>query len=75
MRVGPLVPGNVRTWALPPSSALSSDEAVARHGSVRGMGVRRVLRALTLERVDVSVDVCRDVDTPEDLAWWESRLG
>jgi hypothetical protein len=39
------------------------------------MGVRRVLRALTLERVDVSVDVCRDVDTPEDRAWWESRLG
>ena len=29
MRVGPLVPGNVRTWALPPSSAFSSDEAVA----------------------------------------------
>ena len=48
------------------------DEAVARHGSVRGMGVRRVLRALTLERVDVSADVCRDVDTPEDLAWWGS---
>lgn len=38
----------------------------ARHG------VRRVLRALTLERVDVSADVCRDVDTPEDLAWWGS---
>lgn len=51
------------------------DEAVARHGSARGMGVRRVLRALTLERVDVSADVCRDVDTPEDLAWWESYIG
>ncbi len=50
------------------------DEAVARHGSVRGMGVRRVLRALALERVGVSADICRDVDTPEDLAWWESRL-
>lgn len=51
------------------------DEAVVRHGSARGMGVRRVLRALTLERVDVSADVCRDVDTPEDLAWWESYIG
>ena len=51
------------------------DEAVAQHGSARGMGVRRVLRALTLERVDVSADVCRDVDTPEDLAWWESYIG
>ena len=50
------------------------DEAVARRGNVRGMGVRRVLRALALERVDVSVDVCRDVDTPEDVAWWGARL-
>ena len=50
------------------------DEAVARRGSVRGMGVRRVLRALALERVDVSADVCRDVDTPEDVAWWGARL-
>ena len=50
------------------------DEAVARRGNVRGMGVRRVLRALALERVDVSADVCRDVDTPEDVAWWGARL-
>lgn len=50
------------------------DEAVARRGSVRGMGVRRVLRALALERVDVSADVCRDVDTPEDVAWWGAHL-
>ncbi|ERH26043.1 hypothetical protein HMPREF1980_01667, partial [Actinomyces sp. oral taxon 172 str. F0311] len=42
--------------------------------NVRGMGVRRVLRALALERVDVSADVCRDVDTPEDVAWWGARL-
>lgn len=49
------------------------DEAVARRGSVRGMGVRRVLRALAVERVDVSADVCRDVDTPEDVAWWGAR--
>ena len=50
------------------------DEAVARRGNVRGMGVRRVLRGLALERVDVSADVCRDVDTPEDVAWWGARL-
>lgn len=50
------------------------DEAVARRGNVRGMGVRRVLRALALERVDVSADVCRDVDRPEDVAWWGARL-
>ena len=51
------------------------DEAVAALGSVRGMGVRRVLRALEVERVSVSADVCRDIDTPEDVAWWESFLG
>lgn len=50
------------------------DEAVARRGSVRGMGVRRVLRALAVERVDVGADVCRDVDTPEDVAWWGAHL-
>ena len=50
------------------------DEAVARRGNVRGMGVRRVLRALEVERVNVSADVCRDIDTPEDIAWWESFL-
>ena len=51
------------------------DEAVAALGSVRGMGVRRVLRALEVERVSVSADVCRDIDTPEDVVWWESFLG
>ena len=50
------------------------DEAVASLGSVRGVGVRRVLRALEVERVSVSADVCRDIDTPEDVAWWESFL-
>ena len=51
------------------------DEAEASLGSVRGMGVRRVLRALALERVGVSADVCRDIDTPADVAWWEAFLG
>ena len=50
------------------------DEAVAAYGSVRGVGVRRVLRALDVERVSVGADVCRDIDTPEDVAWWESFL-
>ena len=50
------------------------DEAVASLGSVRGVGVRRVLRALEVERVSVSADVCRDIDTPEDAAWWEAAL-
>lgn len=50
------------------------DEAEASLGSVRGVGVRRVLRALEVERVNVSADVCRDIDTPEDIAWWESFL-
>ena len=50
------------------------DEAVAVLGSVRGVGVRRVLRALGLERVSVDADVCRDIDTPEDVAWWETFL-
>lgn len=35
-------------------------------------GVRRVRRALALERVGVSADVCRDIDTPADVAWWEA---
>ena len=51
------------------------DEAEASLGSVRGVGVRRVLRALALERVGVSADVCRDIDTPADVAWWEAFLG
>ena len=51
------------------------DEAVAALGSVRGVGVRRVLRALALERVRVDADVCRDIDTPEDVAWWQDFLG
>lgn len=50
------------------------DEAVDSLGSVRGVGVRRVLRALEVERASVSADVCRDIDTPEDVAWWESFL-
>ena len=50
------------------------DEAVAALGSVRGVGVRRVLRALALERVRVDADVCRDIDTPEDVAWWQAFL-
>ena len=50
------------------------DEAVAAYGSVRGVGVRRVLRALDVERVSVSADACRDIDTPEDVAWWETFL-
>ena len=50
------------------------DEAVAALGSVRGVGVRRVLRALDVEQVSVGADVCRDIDTPEDMAWWESFL-
>ena len=51
------------------------DEAEASLGSVRGVGVRRVLRALEVERVSVSADACRDIDTPADVAWWESFLG
>ena len=50
------------------------DEAVAALGSVRGVGVRRVLRVLALERVSVDADVCRDIDTPEDVAWWQAFL-
>lgn len=50
------------------------DEAVAAHGSVRGVGVRRALRSLALERVDMRAAACRDVDTAEDVAWWEARL-
>ena len=50
------------------------DEAVAAYGSVRGVGVRRVLRALDVERVSVSADACRDIDTPEDVDWWETFL-
>ena len=48
---------------------------MAALGSVRGVGVRRVLRALALERVSVDADVCQDIDTPEDVAWWQDFLG
>ena len=50
------------------------DEAAAALGSLRGVGVRRVLRSLALERVDVGASACRDVDTAEDVAWWEARF-
>ena len=50
------------------------DEAVAAYGSVRGVGVRRALSSLALERVDMRAAACRDVDTAEDVAWWEARL-
>ena len=50
------------------------DEAVASLGSVRGVGVRRVLRALDVERVSAVADACRDIDTPADIAWWETFL-
>ena len=68
-------------WLLscPPSYQAASlrcaiDETVAAYGSVRGVGIRRVLRALDVERVSVSADACRDIDTPEDVAWWETFL-
>ena len=65
-----------REGALAPDAELALiDEAVAALGSVRGVGVRRVLRALALERVRVDADVCRDIDTPEDVAWWQDFLG
>ncbi len=50
------------------------DEAEAALGSVRGVGVCRVLRALKVERVSVNADVCRDIDTPVDVVWWEASL-
>ena len=78
---GPIGRGNrlkigVLWVRVPPGVQTSGviDEAVAAYGSVRGVGVRRVLRALDVERVSVGADVCRDIDTPEDVAWWETFL-
>lgn len=42
-------------------------------GGLHGYGVRRALSALDLVRIDVGQE-CRDLDTPEDLAWWRGRL-
>lgn len=42
-------------------------------GGLHGYGVRRALHGLALERVEVGRE-CRDLDTPEDLAWWRRRL-
>lgn len=42
---------------------------------VRDRGVARTLRMLDLVEVLAPVQQCRDVDSPEDLAWWAERLG
>ena len=42
---------------------------------VRDRGVARTLRVLDLVEVLAPVQQCRDVDSPEDLAWWAERLG
>jgi molybdopterin-guanine dinucleotide biosynthesis protein A len=49
--------------------------ALAAVGGLRHRGVRRVLAGLDLVEVRVPDDRCRDVDTPEDIAWWGRRLG
>ncbi|RLP07615.1 molybdenum cofactor guanylyltransferase [Propionibacterium australiense] len=41
----------------------------------RDRGVTRTLRVLDLVEVPVPADVCRDLDSPADLAWWADRLG
>ncbi|MCI1749530.1 MAG: hypothetical protein LKI24_16670 [Acidipropionibacterium sp.] len=43
-------------------------------GSLGNRSVRGVLSRLSLVEVPVDSDSCRDLDTPEDLAWWRNRV-
>ncbi len=46
----------------------------AEASQLRDRGVGRTLCAMHLAELPVAPDECRDIDTPEDLDWWRSRL-
>ncbi|MFZ2624084.1 MAG: molybdenum cofactor guanylyltransferase [Propionibacterium sp.] len=48
--------------------------ALRKAGPLRNRGVRRVLGGLDLLDVPVEAELCRDLDTPEDLQWWQTHL-
>lgn len=48
--------------------------AVRKGGDPRNRGVRNALRGMDLVEVPVVAEECRDVDTPEDVAWWNRTL-
>ncbi|AXE40174.1 Molybdenum cofactor guanylyltransferase [Acidipropionibacterium virtanenii] len=50
------------------------DEVLAAAGSLDNRSVRGVLKRLRLIDVPVDADLCRDLDTPEDLAWWRRHF-
>lgn len=41
---------------------------------LRDQGVCKWLGALDLERVSSTAELCRDIDTPDDLVWWRSFM-
>lgn len=41
---------------------------------LRDQGVRKWLRHLDVVPVPCAPSVCRDIDTPEDLAWWQAVM-
>lgn len=43
-------------------------------GNLGNRSVRGVLHRLSLIEVPIDFDSCRDLDTPEDLAWWRERV-
>ena len=47
---------------------------LADAGQVRNRGVARTLRVLNLVEMPSPADLCRDIDTPDDLDWWRGRL-
>lgn len=40
----------------------------------RDRGVRRSLHVLSIIEVPAQAEDCRDLDSPEDLKWWRSRI-
>lgn len=42
--------------------------------TLHGRGVARVISRLRLVEVDATAEECRDIDTVDDVAWWDRRL-
>ncbi|SER72668.1 Molybdopterin-guanine dinucleotide biosynthesis protein A [Propionibacterium cyclohexanicum] len=57
-----------------PALARALDAVRADKGTLHHRAVWRALGALDLIDVPVPAELCRDLDTPEDLRWWRERL-
>ena len=49
-------------------------QALRAAGTLHDRAVRRALGNLDLVEVPVAAELCRDLDTVEDLRWWDGRV-